>query len=461
MRAAGTFVALVCGCAAGQLVPQPPQLGPPPDIEPPAFVSTKLDNGLGLHVNRADGPPLVAIDLCFEGGALAETPEQAGLGMLLATEMAASTQTRARWEQATALDGTGSEVAAWATWDGIHFEVEVQADRALAALELLAEIVQRPAFTAGEHERLRVRQLAFLEREQSDPEVLAVMGVRLAIFGPAHRAGLPLLGTRRSLAALTLDDLRVRQRRAIRPERAAIAIAGRVDVAEIQRAVGRLFGGWRAEGTAEPTPRPGPGPQPAPRRKTFFIARPGLPQTVIAVGGRGLPETDPRQLDLRMLSARVPPSAQRWLREVENVTYGVSPLYEANAQTGYYGARLTVDPGRTGLATKSILDRYDARPEGDREREKVRLSFRDADAFTTLLGRVQHVARLHAGGRPLDQWQRDRQRLEADRDRGVEEIAFDYLAAERLQVVLVGDPDVIRREVAPLGLGEPEELRLE
>jgi hypothetical protein len=95
-----------------------------------------------------------------------------------------------------------------------------------------------------------------------------------------------------------------------------------------------------------------------------------------------------------------------------------------------------------------------------REREKVKLILDDAQAFATLLGRVDRVAQLAAAGRPLDSWERDRRRLEADRDTHEDEVVFDFLQSDRMQVVLVGDPEVIRREVTPLGLGAIEELRL-
>ena len=35
-----------------------------------------------------------------------------------------------------------------------------------------------------------------------------------------------------------------------------------------------------------------------------------------------------------------------------------------------------------------------------------------------------------------------------------------YIHSDRMQVVLVGDPDVIKEQVPPLGLGELKELAL-
>src|SRR3954465_12570305 len=107
-----------------------------------------------------------------------------------------------------------------------------------------------------------------------------------------------------------------------------------------------------AAGKPRPPPRPPPPPWAPPRphhpteagsrKKIYYLPRPALSQTVICVASRGLPESDPHYHLLRMVTSRAPASAGGWLRGMEQVTYGVRGIDEANSQTGLYGSYVSV-----------------------------------------------------------------------------------------------------------------------
>ena len=49
--------------------------------------------------------------------------------------------------------------------------------------------------------------------------------------------------------------------------------------------------------------------------------------------------------------------------------------------------------------------------------------------------------------------------LDDERGNQLSGLVFDYLRSDRMHVVLVGDPDIIRSQVPPLGKGQLVELR--
>lgn len=81
-------------------------------------------------------------------------------------------------------------------------------------------------------------------------------------------------------------------------------------------------------------------------------------------------------------------------------------------------------------------------------------------SFFTIGGRARHVANLFVRRLPPDHWSRLREQLDDDRGADLPQLEFEFIRSDRMQVVLVGDPDVIRAQVPPLGLGELRELAL-
>jgi predicted Zn-dependent peptidase len=241
----------------------------------------------------------------------------------------------------------------------------------------------------------------------------------------------------------------------------SIGVAGRVEPELVAKAVTVKFGEWKAPAAARPPAAPAVVRDPGSRKKIYYLPRPALSQTVICLGSRGVPESDPRYHLLRMVTGRAPASAGSWLRGVEQVTYGVRAIDEASTQTGLYGSYLSVDAGATGSALKSVLDRYDAQLEGYFDIEKVVVLTIEGSPFFTLAGRAQHVARLFVRGLPIDHFTQLRERLDNERGNELSNLVFDFMKSDRMQVVLVGDPEIIKSQVPPLGEGELEVLQLD
>jgi zinc protease len=460
MRRLGLTLLLLAGCATAGYAPYPPPRKGAPKLWVPAFTTTHLPNGIELSVNPDNYLPMAAIAVGVRGGFLLDPPAKAGLSRLLAEMMTARAQQLPRVKLMVQYDNVGDGVHTDVGPDGIIFHIDVLEDRTGPALAMLAHLLQHPDFDADELERLRNIERAVLEHRAADPESAALQGLRQVVFGREHPVATYGAGTAKSLASLTVDDLRARYEQIVRPDNIVIGVAGRVETDRVAQVVTQVFGGWQKAAGATAVPMVGPGPEPSERKKIYYLPRPALSQTVICVGSRGLPEPDPHYQLLRMIGGRVPASAGAWLRGVEQVTYGVRYLDEATSRTGLYGTLLAVDARRTGDTVKAILDRYDAMPGGNFDIEKVVVLTEEGSPFLTIAGRARHVASLFVRGLSLDYFGKLRERLDNDRGNDLEAMVLEYLKSSRMQVVLVGDPEVIRSQVGPLGEGELEELRL-
>jgi zinc protease len=80
--------------------------------------------------------------------------------------------------------------------------------------------------------------------------------------------------------------------------------------------------------------------------------------------------------------------------------------------------------------------------------------------FYTVSGRAREVAHLFVRGLPVDHWTRLRERLDDTRAEEMPELQYEYIESDKMQIVLVGDPKIIRDQVSSLGLGDLRELTL-
>jgi zinc protease len=455
------FLVLVAGCATSNFSPYPPPRKGAPKLWVPAFTTSKLPNGLQLSVNPDGYLPLAAIAVGIRGGSLLDPPAKAGLSRLLAEMLTNRAEQLPRLKLMGVYDSVGDGVHVEVTPDGIILRIEVLEDRAGPALAMLAHLLQHPDFDADELARLKAIAKTVVIHELADPDTAAMLAIHQVVFGRQHPSGVSSQGTPRSLDALTIADLRARYEQIVRPDNIVIGVAGRVEPELVAKVVADRYGSWKAPAAPPATPTAVAGPEAGSRKKIYYLPRPALSQTVICVASRGLPESDPHYHLLRMVTSRAPASAGGWLRGMEQVTYGVRGIDEANSQTGLYGSYVSVDARATGSALKSVIDRYDAQPEGSFDMEKVVVLTNEGSPFFTLGGRAHHVASLFVRGLPLDHFNQLRERLDNDRGNDLGSLVFDYMKSDRMQVVLVGDPEVIKTQVPPLGEGELEELRLQ
>ncbi len=448
-----------CGATASYS-PQPPELLGAPKLWVPTFSTKRLGNGIETLVNVDPHLPVVSIAIGIRGGSLLDGPGRAGLSSLLAAAMVERTQVLPRVRMLGLYDHLGARMHASSSPDGLMFQIQVLEDRLPEALGLASEILRRPLFDPGLLERLKAEQLASLEAIESNPSALGRAGLDYVLFGGAHPLGLPAVGTRSSLRRISVDDLAARHRAIVRPDNVVIVVAGRADPQVASTAIERLLGDWKADASG-PTPKPAVAvPTPGERRIVHFVARPEQTQTTMVVGQLGPPRTHPDQPLVAIFAGRVSRSAGGWLRGVENLTYGVSSLVDVNGTTGIYGAQAHVDAQATGRALESLVQRYDAQVGGSFDVEKVVTLTQLGMPGYTIVGRARQQADLYVGGLPFDHWARLRARLDDMRSSELPDVFYDYAKSARMQIVLVGDPAVIKSQVPPLGLGELRELAL-
>lgn len=283
-RARSLRTALLC---LWIIVPASARSAPP---SPAEFVQRNLPSGLQLLVAERPRAALVAFDLRVRGGSGDETEPTSGTAHLVEHLLFKGSAARAPGQLDTAMEALGGEIAARTARDTVQYAVTVPAARWREALNLLAELLLRPALRdddlAAEKPVVRA-EIALL---RSDPARAGTQALAATLYGALDPYRLPLMGPADNVARLTASDLKAFWSAWYRPSRMVLAVAGAVDAGQVAEAAAALFKGPASAPTLRPPRRALP--PAAPARAPMDPALAASAQTLVLLGWVTPPAAD-------------------------------------------------------------------------------------------------------------------------------------------------------------------------
>ena len=300
-----------------------PATAAPPGLQIPAFTSRVLDNGLRLQMLRHATVPLVDLELWIDAGALRDPGEKSGLAALTAEALRKGAGGHTAQEFSDAVDLLGADYTASAELERVRIHMNLLAKDLDRGLELFADAVLRPAFPAGEVEKLAAQLSESVAQSKDNPRNVLGDYHAAFVFGD-HPYGNAVGGTETGLAGITREDVVGFYRAFYGADRAVLTVAGDVDVDAIAARVAGIFGSMpRAEGPAAVPPPPAPrtgGPA------VLLVDKTDTPQTWFRAGGvcpgRDHPDYAASELVRTVFGGRFTSWLNSKLRIETGLTYG-------------------------------------------------------------------------------------------------------------------------------------------
>jgi zinc protease len=256
-----------------------------------------LPNGIVLLVAERPAVPIVAVRVLVEAGAVYDPPDRAGLANLTAALLTRGTAKRTGPELDSAIEFVGGSLEAGAGRDSIGASLRVLRKDLGLGLDLLAEVILSPAFPPDEVTRKIGEIQAAIKRSDEDPGTVAARALARLVF-PSHPYGVPVEGTRESVARLTREDVVKFHRERFRPDATLVAVVGAVTAEEARREILGRFASWVRPATPRAgAPTAAAGAQP----RAEVIAR-NLTQATIVLGRQAIRQTDPDYFPLVVAS---------------------------------------------------------------------------------------------------------------------------------------------------------------
>jgi zinc protease len=461
------LAALALPAAAAAQVPTPPALPPAPRLTMPQVQRFTLPNGLTVQVVERREVPIVQASLLVRGGARLDAGRP-GLASFTANMLDEGAGGRDAFALADELEYLGATLGTGASWDAISVEANSPARTFPQALDLMADVVLRPAFSARDVARQRELRLAALLQARDRPEAVAGLVVARAVFPEGHPYHHQLAGDSASTA--TLDSALVRDfwTRAADPRRSTLYLVGDITPARARTLATKAFGGWRAP--AAPLPLVAPGAvaaAPRPATRVILVDKPGAAQSVLSIGAPGVERGSPDYPALVVMNTLLGGSFSSRLndilREQRGYTYGARSDFAFRPVPGPFGAGASV---RTDVTDSSLaiffreFARIRTEPVSAAELERTRqyLVLGALDNFEMNAQVAGALTGLDVFGLPLGTIPADLAAMERVTADDVRRVAERHLDPARLTVVVVGDVTKIRPGIEALGLG-PIEIR--
>lgn len=442
-------------------MPTPLPVGP---LAFPTVERATLSNGIPVTLARRTAIPKVALTMQFDAGYAADGAARAGTQSLMMNLLDEGTTSRSAVEIAEDQERLGAAISTGSGLDTSSVTMNALTTNLAPSLELMADIVRNPAFAEGEVQRVRDQRLAQIAQQLASPTGLASRALRPLVFGDAHPYGtVGSLGTAEVVQAIGPATLREEHGNWIRPDNAEIFAVGDITLPELTRQLEAAFGNWQTGGTRA-AQKDLDAAVAEPQTQIFVIDRPNSPQSVIAIG-RALPITGTvaglESLDLanEVLGNGFLSRLNLLIREEKGWSYGAGSGVDAPAGPRLFTMSTSVQSDRTGDSIDLILQTAREFANGTRKVDDTEFN-RVTDGnirnlpnrFETnyqVLGAIIENDRL---GRPDDYYTRLPATYRAIDKAAIDTSARDYLGADDLTIVVVGDRSQIDAQIERLGL---------
>ena len=438
-----------------------PPAGPPLTFHLPVPKTFALKNGLQVLFVEDKNLPVLSAQVTTRAGGENNIPTKAGLPSLTHGLMGEATTTRDVTKLAKDQERLGTAISLNSVMDAANTSITVTTNNTDAGMDLLADVVQHPAFSPDDVDRMRKRRLVTISQQADNVQAIALLVGPSLLYG-TQPYGLPSVGTIDTITALTRDDLTSFYAAHFGPADSALTLAGDISEPEAHRLAEKYFGVWSGSAASSVTL---PAPPPPPTRKIVIVDKPGQPQTALFAFGFGKPISTPDLQAIEIMNYTLGGAfASRInmnLREEHGYTYGAQSIYRAYRSGGTFLAGGLVKTDITGPAAKELfyeITRFPTNPPTPAELKMAK----DAETqsipatFETTSQTAASIASIWIYNRPLDYFTTLPEKDVAVTAADVTRVAKDDVHPDNLIIVAVGDRAKIEPGLKETNLGPIE-----
>jgi zinc protease len=421
----------------------PPVAGPRREVRFPAITRAQTAKGLELDMIEMRQLPVVQISLVVRSGGATDPEKLPGLAQLTAAMLKEGTLKKSSAKLAEAVDFLGASLAVGSDEDSLVISMQALSEHFEQALEIVAEVATKPAFSQDELEKLRKRELARLELSSQSPHFLARREFNKALYGAhpyAHVDTTPDVVKR-----IKRSDLQQWHKRYVVPNNAFLTVVGAVSPDVVKASAERVFGAWQ---TREVPVIAADTPAPRSAREVVLVDRRNSVQSVIYYGNLALARNDPDYIPLTVANQVLGGSAASRLfmdlREKRSLTYGAYSDIDERVHVGPFLSFASVRNEVTAEAMAAFnehLRRIVAEPAGAAELAAAKRFL--IDRFPLRIETPDKIAQLlvelRTYGLPDDYWDRFGPAIEGVTAEAAFAAAKKHIRPEQGLIVVVGE----------------------
>jgi predicted Zn-dependent peptidase len=199
-----------------------------------------LPNGLRLLTERMPHVRSVSIGVWLARGSRHEPVEQSGIAHFVEHMLFKGTSTRSAEDIAQTIDSIGGQMDAFTAKEYASYYIKVLDEHLPLAVDILSDIVMRPAFSAEDMEREKKVVLEEIKMVEDTPDDL-VHELFTERFWQDHPLGRPILGTKETVESLSAEGIRRYFTTAYSAPNLIVSAVGNVEHEQVRDIVARAF----------------------------------------------------------------------------------------------------------------------------------------------------------------------------------------------------------------------------
>jgi predicted Zn-dependent peptidase len=357
----------------------------------------------------------------------------------------------------------GAQLTTTADWDRTVVSLKVPVRTLEPALDLMADVVLRPTFSAAEVTRQRGLRLTGILQRKDQPNTLAQLAFTSALYPVGHPYHNPAGGDSATTVALDSAKVRAFYEATIRPSRATIYAVGDVAPSQLRDALARRFGSWRDAPSAAVVRSSVTPATLAGQRRIVLVDKPNAAQSIIVIGAPGFERDSPDyaavQVMNTILGGLFTSRLNFNLRETKGYTYGAGSGYAFRLAPGPFTADAAV---RTDVTDSSLVEffkelrkmRETLVTDEELTKAKASLELGIPDQLETTSQIAARMASLGVFGFTLEEEREFARKVRGVTKADVQSVARQYVPEDRVLVTVVGDLAIVRPGIEALKLGD-------
>ncbi len=437
-----------------------PASGENPVIKVPEIWTHVLSNEIPVIGTVSDEIPAVNILLTIEGGQRLESKDmsKAGITNLMCNLMNESTRNRSSEEMAKALELLGSSVSVGASGNQITVNIRTLRKNLDQTLELANEIMFSPGFTEDDFNRLKKQQLEFIANQNTQAPAIASKVFSKLIYGQENIQGIPANGTLETVENINLDEVKEYYNSVFSPNTANIVIVGQVGADEIVPQLS-IFENWERKDVEIPQEFKIPDQG---KTTIYLVDKEKSAQSEIRIGKyTGLTydatgEYYKASLCNYSLGGYFNSRINMNLREDKGFTYGARSRFSGDKYDGTFTASSSVKLDATAASVREFMSEISKYyKDGVTEEEisfmKSSIGQREALSYESPYQKAAFLRRIITYNLDNNFTEKQNSILQHIEKEELDFLAKKYLDPKSMNILVVGDKQVIKGELEKLG----------
>ncbi|MBI2408458.1 MAG: insulinase family protein [Gemmatimonadetes bacterium] len=314
---------------------------------------TVLPNGLTVLSEFYPGVRSVALGAWVRAASVHEAREVMGVSHLLEHLVFKGTERRSAHALALSLESLGGSLDAYTSREHTSFQARVLDEHLPEAADVMFDLMFRPLLRAEDLKLERKVVLEEISMVEDTPDDLVFDLHNEALWG-AHPLGYSILGTRDTVAAMKLDDLRALHARAYHPPHVVVSAAGNVTHEHLLEVLADA--GWADLPRGDDTPlEEAAAAAQAPGVR--HVQRDGA-QCHVVLGSATVPHRDARRFALMLVDTLLGGGMSSRLfqkvREELGLAYSVYTFQSFHSLSGAHGVYLGTAPDTRAAALATV-----------------------------------------------------------------------------------------------------------